>query len=80
MKVKYIVLKIVPERNQYSHLALEVLPNDSKALLQPYLHATEAPQLYLLLDLSQDTDDSRQVLNLHLPERSTSIIICRYRQ
>jgi hypothetical protein len=50
-------LKNVRDREQFSHLARQVLPHDSKGLSDEYLHATEAPHGYLLLDLSQDTED-----------------------
>ena len=51
-----MVLKNVREKNQFSHLARQVLPEDSDGLFQAYLNAREAPHGYLLLDLSQDTD------------------------
>jgi len=59
LNAKYnVVLNNVRDRDQFSHLARQVLPHDIKGLLQAYLHATEASHGYLLLDLSQDTDDS----------------------
>ena len=53
-----VVLKNVRDRNQLSHLARQVLPHNFKGQLEAYLHATVAPQGYVLLDLSQDTDNS----------------------
>ena len=47
---KYIVLQSVRDREQFSHQA-QVLPQDSKGLSDAYLHATEEPHGYLVLDL-----------------------------
>jgi len=59
---KYIVVLInVRDRDQFSHLVRQILPHDSKGLLQEYLHATEAPHGYVVLGLSQDTDDGLRV-------------------
>jgi len=74
------VLNNVRDRNQFSHLARQVLPHVSKGLLQAYMHATEAPHGYLLLDLSPDTDYRLEFSNLHFSERCTSLDICRYSQ
>jgi len=57
LNAKCIVLNIVRDREQFSHLARQVLPHDSKGLSDTNLHATEEPYGYLVLDLSQDTDD-----------------------
>jgi hypothetical protein len=58
LNAKYIVvLKYVRDREQFSHLARQVLPHDSKGLSDAYLNATEEPHGYLVLDLSQDTND-----------------------
>jgi hypothetical protein len=58
LKAKYIVvLKNVCDREQFSHLARQVLPHDSKGLSDAYLYAIEEPHSYLVLDLSQDTTD-----------------------
>ena len=57
LNAKYIVLKNVRDRGQFSHLARQVLPHASKGLSDAYLNATEEPHGYLVLDLSQDTDD-----------------------
>jgi len=78
LNAKYIVaLKTVHDRYQFPHLARQVLPHDSKGLSQAYLHATIALHGYVLLDLSQDTYDS---FRLHLPERSTSLDVCRFNE
>jgi hypothetical protein len=53
-----VVLKNVRDREQFLHLARQVLPHDCKGLPDAFLHATKAPHVYLVLDLSQETDDS----------------------
>jgi hypothetical protein len=58
LNAKYIVVsKNVHDREQFSHLERQVLPHDSKGLSDAYLNATEEPHGYLVLDLSQDTND-----------------------
>ena len=39
------------------HLARQVYPEHSSSLYKAYLDATERPHGYLILDLSQDTND-----------------------
>jgi hypothetical protein len=52
LNAKYIVvLKNIRDREQFSHLAQQVLPHDSKGLSDAYLSATEEPHGYLVLDL-----------------------------
>jgi len=43
-----VVLKNVRDREQFSHLARQVLPHDSKGHSDAYLNATEEPHGYLL--------------------------------
>ena len=63
LNAKYIVvLKNVREREQFSHLARQVLPHDSKGLSDAYLNATEEPHGYLVLHLSLDTNDRLRFL------------------
>ena len=68
------VLNNVRDRNQFSHLARQVLPHVSKGLLQAYMHATEAPHGYLLLDLSQDTDDILRFRTCIFPDEAPCLI------
>jgi len=39
------------------YLGNQVYPEDSLGLYNPYLHATQRPHDFLILDLTQDTDD-----------------------
>ena len=75
LNAKYIfVLKNVRDRDQFSHLARQVLPHDSKGLLLAYLHATKAPYGYLLLDLSEDTDDSLRFRTCIFPNEAPPLM------
>jgi hypothetical protein len=70
LNAKYIVvLKNLRNRDQFSHPARQVLPQYSKGLLQAYLHATEATHGYLVLDQSQDTDDSLRFRTCIFPNK-----------
>ena len=50
------------------HLARQVYPENSNSLYKAYLEATERPQGYLVLDLSQDTNDLLRFRTNILPE------------
>ena len=57
LNAKYIVLlKNITDRNQFTHLARQVYPEDSAGLYKAYRDATEKSHGYFLLDISQDTD------------------------
>jgi len=75
MNAKYtVVLKNVRDREQFLHLARQVQPHDSNGLLQAYLHATEATRGYLLLELSQDTDESLRFRTCIFPNEAPPMI------
>jgi hypothetical protein len=58
LNTKYLVfLKNTRVKQQFSQLALQVYPENSKSLYDSYLDATEKAHGYLLLALAQDTDD-----------------------
>ena len=69
-----MVLKNVRDKNQFSQLARQVLPEDSNGLFQAYLNATEAPHMFLLLDLSQETDDNLKFRTYILPDEAPLVI------
>ena len=52
-----MLLKNVRDKNQFMFLARQRYPENSNSLYKAYLDATRKPHGYLLLDLSQDTDD-----------------------
>jgi hypothetical protein len=45
------------DKRQFSHLSNQVLPEDSTGLFKAYLEATKRAHGYLLLDLTQDSED-----------------------
>jgi len=47
----------VRDKNQFMFFARQVYPENSASLYKAYLDATQRPHGYLLLELSQDTDD-----------------------
>jgi len=65
------VLKNVLERDQFTHQTRQELPHD-KEMLQAYLHTTVASHGYLLLDLSQDKDDSLSFRTCISPKEAPS--------
>ena len=50
-------LNTVRDKQQFMHLDRQVYPEDSSSLYKAYLDATKRPHGYLILDLSQDTND-----------------------
>ena len=55
---KYLVLlKNVRDKNRLMFLARQVYPENIPSLYKAYLDATQQPNVYLVLDLSQDNDD-----------------------
>jgi hypothetical protein len=52
-----VLLKIFGDENQFTHLGLQVYPEDSTSLHRAYLDATQQSHGYLLLDLLQDSNN-----------------------
>jgi len=72
---KYLVLfKNVSDKRQFSYLANEVLPEDSSGLFKAYLDATKRPHGYLLLDLTQDSEDQYRFRTNVFPHEHPPII------
>jgi len=58
LNAKYLVLlKNVRDKNQSMFLAYQVYPENRTSLYKPYLKSTQRYYRYLILDLSQDTND-----------------------
>jgi len=58
LNAKYLVaLKNVRNKKQFTYLAQQVYPEGSLGLYNAYLYATQRPHAYLILDLTQDTND-----------------------
>lgn len=55
---KYIVVFKNPrDKSQFFHLARQIYPENSSELLKIYKEITQPPHGYLLIDLTQDTND-----------------------
>jgi len=68
-----VVLKNVRDKEQFSHLANQLMPQASKGLSDAYLNATEEPHGYLVLDLTQDTNDRLRFRTCIFPEEAPPI-------
>jgi len=78
LNAKYIILlKNVRNKAQFTHLARQVLPEDSRGLFEAYLDATRRPHGYLLLDLAQDTDDCLRFRTNIFPSEHPPIVYAR---
>ena len=72
---KYLVLfKNVRDKRQFSYLANQVLPEDSSGLFKAYLDATKRAHGYLLLDLTQDSEDRHRFRTNVFPHEYPPII------
>ena len=69
-----MVLKNVRDKNQFYHLARQVYPEDTDGLFLAYMNATEGYHLYLMLDLSLDTDDSPRARNCIFSDEAPPLI------
>jgi len=74
LNAKYqVLLKNVRDNNQFMFLALHVYPEKSASPYKAYLGSTQRPHGYLLLDLSQDTDDSLRFRTIIFPTEQTIV-------
>ena len=69
-----VLLKNDRDKNHFLYLARQVFPEDSDGLYRAYRDATRKPHGYLLLDLSQDTDDRLRFRTRNLPKESPPLI------
>ena len=75
LNAKYLVLlRNVIDKNQFTHLARQVYPEDSGGLYGAYLDAAAKPHGYLVLDLSQDADDLLRFRTNIFPKELSPII------
>ena len=76
LNAKYLVLfKNVRDKRQFSHLANQVLPEDSTGLFKAYLDATKRTHGYLLLDLTQDSEDRHRFRTNVFPHENPIIYV-----
>ena len=52
-----VLLKNIRDKNQFTHLARQVYPEDSIGLYKAYRNVMAKPHVYFVLDFSQNTDD-----------------------
>ena len=72
---KYLVqLTTVRDKNQFMHFAHQVYPEHSSSLYKAYLDATKRPHGYLILYLSQDTNDLLRFRTNVFSDKGTAII------
>ena len=69
----YCCFEKIRDREHFSYLAQQVLPHDSKGLSDAYRNATEKPHGYLVLDLSQITNDRLRFRTCIFPEEEPPI-------
>jgi hypothetical protein len=75
LNAKYLVLfKNVRDKRQFSYLANQVLPEDSSGLFKAYLEATKRVHGYLLLDLTQDSEERNRFRTNVIPHEYPPII------
>ena len=75
LNAKYLVaVKNVRDRNQFSYLARQVLPEASASLCAAYKEATRNAHGYLILDFAQDTDDRLRFLTNVFPSEYPPVI------
>jgi hypothetical protein len=78
LNAKYLVaLKNVRDRNQFSFLARQVLPENSASLCAAYRDATQNPHGSLILDFDQETDDLLRFRTNVFPHQYYPIIYAR---
>jgi len=75
LNAHYVVaLKNVRGKKQFMYLAHQVYPEDSLGLYNAYLDAKLTPQGYLILDLTQDTDDGLRFRTNIFPEEYPPVV------
>jgi hypothetical protein len=69
LNTKYLVLlKNTRDKQQFSHLARVMYPENSISLHDSYFYATENGHGFILLDFAQDTDDRIRYRNHIFPD------------
>jgi hypothetical protein len=68
-----VLLKNTRDKQQFTHLARQVYPENSQSLHEAYLDATEQAHGYLVLDFAQDTDDKLRYRTRIFPDNHPTI-------
>jgi hypothetical protein len=64
----FLLLKNTRDKQQFTHLARQVYPQNNKSMYEAYLDATDQAHGYLVLDFAQDTDDKLRYLTHIFPD------------
>ena len=77
LNTEYVVLFLNPrDKSQFGHLARQLEPKHSKALVDAYVDATSQPYPHLLVDLKPLTPDAlRYRINYLQLDRQTVYVI-----
>jgi len=79
LNAPYIVaLKNVRDKEHFMYLAAQVYPEDSFCLYNAYLNATQVPYGYLLLIVTQNTNDGPRFLTNIFPDDTTPLTVYSY--
>jgi len=73
-----VALKNVRDKKQFMYLAGQMYPEDSLGLYNAYLDATQEPYGYLLLDLTQNTNDGMRFRTHIFPDEIPPLDIYSY--
>ena len=72
----YIILfKNVRDQTQFSVLARQMFPNNTKYAIEAYKDATRVPYGYLVIDLKPETDDNLRLRTQILPNETQYIYV-----
>jgi len=73
-----VALKNVRDKEHFMYLAAQVYPEDSFCLYNAYLNATQVPYGYLLLIVTQNTNDGPRFLTNIFPDDTTPLTVYSY--
>jgi len=73
-----VALKNVRDKIQFIYLAGQVYPEDKLGLYNAYRNATQEAYGYLLLDLTQNTNDGLRFRTNIFPEYTTPLTVYTY--
>ena len=68
------IFKNVRDKSQFSNLAKQVMPRNTKFLNWAYDDATKEPHTYLMLDLRPNTDEQHRVRTRILPHEAPQYV------
>ena len=70
-----IIFKNPRDKTQFSHIARQMFPGNSKFLNESFMDATSVPHGYLFLDFKQDTPEKLRVRTNILSNEETIVYI-----